>query len=189
MKKLILLFLFINLISCKKTQPRKPITVKSGNSREYSVDAKKTKRRLEIENKIIKSYIKVDSINSYLNSKKGFMFSYIKKDSTNDYKSKYGDALLYNYYVTDLEGNTIYNSNEIGVKSYYIDQESNIIEGLRQGLKIIKVGENIKFIFPSQLAYGYRGDGQRIKPNLPIICYVTLKELVIKESLNRSLNK
>lgn len=189
MKKLGLLILLMGIIACKEAQPRKPISVKTGNSRGYNVDHERTKKNLQLESNTIEDYIKKDSTNFYLNSNKGFKYCYIKKDSTNNYKPKYGDALLYSYFITDIANNLIYNSSEIGEKSYYIDQESNIIEGLRQGLKLIKVGEKIKFIFPSQLAYGYRGDGDRIRANLPIICHVTLKELVTKESLNRTLNK
>jgi FKBP-type peptidyl-prolyl cis-trans isomerase len=41
----------------------------------------------------------------------------------------------------------------------------------------MKIGEEIRFIFPSQLAYGYRGDGLKIKPNMPLIFNVTLLDI------------
>jgi len=187
MKYLTLLLLFLSIVACKEPQPRKPVTVKSGVSMESSIE--RTKKILKLENDAITSYINNDSTNTYLNSNKGFKYCYIKKDSVNTYKPRYGDGLLYTYSVSDIHNNTVYSTSEVGDKSYYIDQESKIIEGFRQGLKLIKVGEEIKFIFPSQLAYGYRGDGKKINANLPIICTVTLKELVTKESLNRTLNK
>jgi len=189
MKYLSLLLLFLSIVACKEPIPRKPVTVKSGTSREYSVDVERTKKILQLESGAITKYVSNDSTNTYINSYKGFKYCYIKKDTLNTYKPRYGDGLLYTYSVTDIHNNTVYTTSEIGNKSYYIDQESKIIEGFRQGLKLIKVGEKIKFIFPSQLAYGYRGDGKRINANLPIICTVTLKELVTKESLNRTLNK
>jgi gliding motility-associated peptidyl-prolyl isomerase len=186
MRYVTLLLLLLSITACKEPQPRKPVTVKSGFSREYSVQVERTKKILQLENDAITNYINNDSTNSYLNSNKGFKYCYIKKDSVNTYRPRYGDGLLYTYSVTDIHNNTVYTTSEIGDKSYYIDQESKIIEGLRQGLKLIKVGEEMKFIFPSQLAYGYRGDGKKINANLPIICTVTLKELVTKESLNRT---
>jgi gliding motility-associated peptidyl-prolyl isomerase len=186
MRYLTLLLLFLSIIACKEPQPRKPVTVKSGFSREYSVQVERTKKILQLENDAITNYISNDSTNIYINSNKGFKYCYIKKDSVNTYKPRYGDGLLYTYSVTDIHNNIVYTTSEIGDKSYYIDQESKIIEGFRQGLKLIKVGEEMKFIFPSQLAYGYRGDGNKINANLPIICTVTLKELVTKESLNRT---
>ena len=187
MKYLTLLLLFLSIVACKEPQPRKPITVKSGVSMQYSIE--RTKKILQLENDAITAYINNDSTNTYINSNKGFKYSYLKKDSISTYIPRYGDGLLYTYSVTDIHNNIVYTTSEIGDKSYYIDQESEIIEGFRQGLKLIKVDEEIKFIFPSQLAYGYRGDGKKINANLPIICTVILKELVTKESLNRTTNK
>lgn len=187
MRYLTLLLLFLSIIACKEPQPRKPVTVKSGVSMQNSIE--RTKKTLQLENDAIALYINNDSTNTYINSNKGFKYCYIKKDSVSTYIPRYGDGLLYTYSVTDIHNNIVYTTSEIGDKSYYIDQESKIIEGFRQGLKLIKVGEKMKFIFPSQLAYGYRGDGKKINANLPIICTVILKDFVTKESLNRTLNK
>jgi gliding motility-associated peptidyl-prolyl isomerase len=184
MKKLtIILITLASFYSCKEPKARKSLIKKTGNSREYSVNADRTKKQLQLENKVINLYTNNDSTSTYLNSNKGFKYSYILKDTLKKNTPKYGDALLYSYYVTDIKNNIIYRKEDIGLKSYYVDQENNITEGFRQALKIIKVGEEIKFIFPSQLAYGYRGDGKNIKPNLPIICYIELKELVNKNQL------
>ena len=188
MKHLLILLSLISLTACKEPQARKPISRSNNSTRDYSIDTKRTKENLKLENKAITDYIKKDSTAKYINSNNGFMYTYINKNATATQTPKHGDALLYTYYVTDIGNNVIYNTTEIGAKVYYIDQESNVIEGLRQGLKLIKTGEEIKFIFPSQLAYGYRGDGRKIKPNFPIICYVTLKELTTKQSSFKKIN-
>ena len=49
--------------------------------------------------------------------------------------------------------------------------------GLREGLKLMKEGESITFIFPSQKAYGYYGDENKIGRNVPLICEVSLLKL------------
>jgi FKBP-type peptidyl-prolyl cis-trans isomerase len=49
--------------------------------------------------------------------------------------------------------------------------------GLREGLKLMKEGESITFIFPSQKAYGYYGDQKNIGSNVPLVCDVTLLKL------------
>ena len=46
--------------------------------------------------------------------------------------------------------------------------------------KLMKEGEVVTFIFPSQIAYGYYGDNNQIERNQPIICKVTL----IKHQIN-----
>ncbi len=173
---LLILPLFF-LTSCKKPIARKPINENKRFNREYSINTDRTKNNLELEYLAIENYIKKDSSNSYLNSAKGFKYCYLKKDTTNNVTPKYSDELLYNYNITDFGNNIIYSKNKIGNKTYFLDQESKIIEGLRQGLKIMKPGEEIRFIFPSQIAYGYRGDGQKIKPNFPLIYNVTLLKI------------
>jgi len=180
MKYLPILIIILFFVSCKEPQARKPVTVKSGSYMQSSID--RTKKIMQLENEAIELYIKNDSTNTYLNSGKGFKYAYIKKDTLNTYTPNFGDQILYTYSVSNLNNNLIYSTNEIGDKTYFIDQKAEIIEGFRQGLKIIKVGEEIKFIFPSQLAYGYSGDRKKIDINTPIICTVSLKGLKPKKN-------
>jgi len=179
MKHLSILIIILFFASCKEPQARKPVTIKSGN---YQSSIDRTKKIMRLENEAIEAYIKNDSTNTYLNSGKGFKYTYIKKDTINTYTPNFGDQILYTYSVSDLNNNLIYSTNEIGNKTYFIDQKAEIIEGFRQGLKMIKAGEEIKFIFPSQLAYGYSGDRKKIGINTPIICTVNLKELKPKQN-------
>jgi len=179
MKYLSILIIILFFASCKEPQARKPVTIKSGN---YQSSIDRTKKIMRLENEAIEAYIKNDSTNTYLNSGKGFKYTYIKKDTINTYTPNFGDQILYTYSVSDLNNNLIYSTNEIGNKTYFIDQKAEIIEGFRQGLKMIKAGEEIKFIFPSQLAYGYSGDRKKIGINTPIICTVNLKELKPKQN-------
>lgn len=176
----ITLLLFLCIVACKEPQPRKPITVKSGVSMLSSIE--RTKKILQLENDAIQEYIEFDSTNAYINSGKGFKYSYITKDTINTYTPNFGDEIVYSYSVKNLNDGLIYSATEIGDKKYFIDQKSKIIEGFRQGLKLIKEREEVKFIFPSQLAYGYRGDGNRININTPIVCTVTLKEIKPKKN-------
>ena len=54
-----------------------------------------------------------------------------------------------------------------------MDQEK-LFSGLRQGLKLMKEGETVTFLFPSHKAFGYYGDKEKIGTNMPIITKVTL---------------
>ena len=180
MKYFTILISVLFFASCKEPHARKPVTVKSGSYMQSSID--RTKKIMQLENEAITLFIKNDSTHSYLNSGKGFKYTYLKKDTVNTYTPKFGDQIVYTYSVSDLNNNLIYSTNEIGDKTYFIDQKAEIIEGFRQGLKMIKVDEEIKFIFPSQLAYGYSGDRKKIDINTPIICTVSLKELKPKQN-------
>ena len=46
--------------------------------------------------------------------------------------------------------------------------------GLRDGIKLMKKGETITFLFPSHMGYGYHGDNEKIGSNEPLMCTVTL---------------
>lgn len=174
----LLLIIFI-VVACKEPQARKPVSVKTGTFLQNSVE--RTKKRLKKEHNFIKDYIKKDSTYTYFNSNKGFWYAYIKQDSIATLSPKYGDEITYTYSVSDLNNNSIYTLKDVGEQRSFIDQESEIIEGFRQGLKLLKQNEEIKFIFPSQLAYGYRGDGNKINVNTPIVCTVTLNKITTKK--------
>ena len=60
-----------------------------------------------------------------------------------------------------------------------MDQEE-LFTGLREGLKLMKAGETYTFIFPSQKAYGYYGDENKIGRNTPIISQVTVNSITTK---------
>ena len=84
--------------------------------------------------------------------------------------------MTYSFAVKDLNGNWIYSPKETKQKNYYVEQEE-LFSGLREGLKLMKKGEKITFIFPSQLAYGYYGDTHRIGADTPLIYQVTVRNI------------
>jgi FKBP-type peptidyl-prolyl cis-trans isomerase len=49
--------------------------------------------------------------------------------------------------------------------------------GLRDGIKLMKKGEKVTFLFPSHMAFGYHGDNKKIGTNEPLICTVTLNDI------------
>jgi FKBP-type peptidyl-prolyl cis-trans isomerase len=55
--------------------------------------------------------------------------------------------------------------------------KQELFTGLREGLKLMKPGDDITFIFPSQKAYGYYGDDNKIGTNVPLICKVKLNTI------------
>ena len=58
-------------------------------------------------------------------------------------------------------------------------EQEPIISGLREGLKLMNAGEKTTFIFPSQMAYGFRGDEKKIKPNSPLIYEVIIDKILV----------
>ncbi|GGE16714.1 hypothetical protein GCM10010831_17510 [Psychroflexus salis] len=129
------------------------------------------------EKKAILQIIEKDKDAKYNNSNNGFWYTYKTKASESDtiYPKK-GDLVVFEYNLIELDGDTIYTTEEIGTREYYIDQE-RIFSGMRQGLKLMREGETVTFLFPSYKAFGYYGDLDRIGKNVALQSTVTLKSI------------
>ncbi|MEW7291337.1 gliding motility-associated peptidyl-prolyl isomerase GldI [Aquimarina sp. 2304DJ70-9] len=174
---LCLIFLFP---SCKAPEARKPITIKSGSFISDSQSINRNKELAAKEEAIIQKIINRDTLHNYVTSEGGFWYYYNKKDTLSDRTPKFGDIVNFNYNVKDLNGDMIYSQQELDTITYYIDKEELFL-GLREGLKLMKEGEMVTFLFPSYQAYGYYGDNNKIGTNIPLITEVTLHKIT-KES-------
>lgn len=177
MLKIIILSLScLFLFGCKTPEARRPISKTSGSFIDESVA--RNKDLFEKQKTQIISIIGTDS--TYINSNNGFWYKY--NTTINDENAKTpnpGDVVNYNYSVSDLKGTVIYSKEEQKKQDYIVDKEE-LFNGLREGLKLMKAGETVTFIFPSQKAYGYYGDTKKIGVNVPIICNVTLNSITQK---------
>ena len=169
------LILILLLSSCRSPEPRLPETVKSGSF--ISESAQRNKKLNEQERLTIKALIAGDSTINYIASESGFWYRYNVKVERDTIKPTFGDEVNFKYSVDDLQGSSIYSAEELGNQNYIIDKEE-LFTGLREGLKLMKPTETVTFIFPSQVAYGYYGDDEKIGTNVPLICEVTLNTII-----------
>ena len=160
--------------SCKSPEARRPVSQKSGSYIKESVQ--RNKELVAMEEKEIGEIMEADSLHTYHSSPNGFWYYYNHQDTTTTKTPEFGDIVEFNYNIRTLDGQTIYPMEE---KTYAMDQEE-LFGGLREGLKLMKKGETITFIFPSHKAFGYYGDKDRIGTNVPIISTVTLKNITEK---------
>jgi gliding motility-associated peptidyl-prolyl isomerase len=173
MKHALLFTLTISLVfGCKSSEARRPISNNSGSFIDASIERNKQLNNKEYAQ--IASFIK-NSERPFLSSDFGFWYAYNTKIDTNTLTPKFGDLVYYTYLLKTLDGQVIYSANK-EIQTYYIDQQE-LFSGLRQGLKLMKNGEAITFLFPSQKAYGYYGDNDKIGSNVPLICEVSLLKL------------
>ena len=178
-----LFFLALAMYSCKSPEARRPVSQSSGSYIDESV----ARNRLVVaeEESRIQEIIERDTANTYISSPEGFWYHYVNRDTSATDTPQFGDLVEFDYTIETLEGQTIYPQNELPTRTYAIDQEE-LFSGLRQGLKLMKEGETITFLFPSHKAFGYYGDKNRIGTNVPIRSTVTLNE--IKEENNNPNN-
>ncbi|TCK68764.1 protein involved in gliding motility GldI [Winogradskyella wandonensis] len=174
MKHLLILFMALLLLGCKSPEARPPVNTKSGSFIKESVE--RNKKLNKVERKRIEEVISNLPNKNFTISENGFWYRYNKKVDTSAETPQFGDRIEYSYDVSNLSGQTIYSKEELGNQVYFMDKEE-LFSGLREGLKLMKPTEEITFIFPSQKAYGYYGDDNKIGANVPLICNVTLKTI------------
>lgn len=173
-KCFILLFLVgIIALSCKQQQARMPVSRSSGEFLNASVE--RNKKLNKIEEDEIQLIIKSNPNVTYISSKKGYWYYYENKNDTDSILPKKGDVAFFDYEIKDLKGKIIYSKEELKPQIYLVDKQ-NIMMGLRDGIKLMKKNEKVTFLFPSNMAFGYHGDNDRISENEPLICTVTLND-------------
>lgn len=177
--------LILLLSACKTPEARYPVSQNSGSYIDESVE--RNKEMIAKEEDYIKQVMGKNPETEYLTSADGFWYYYNTKstDSLNSRMPEFGDVVVFDYSISGIEGETIYAEGEKPTREYAIDKEK-LFTGLRQGLKLMKEGETVTFLFPSHKAFGYYGDQEKIGSNVPITAKVTLHE--IKTESNNETN-
>lgn len=185
-RSIVTLFLLgILFINCSKQQARRPVSQTSGTFIKESIE--RNKKLIAEEELLIESIIEKDTLKEYIASSKGYWYKYDVKVENDTILPKRGDIVFYNYEIRDLENKVIYSKEELKPQKYYVDKE-NIMMGLRDGIKLMKKGETITFLFPSHMAFGYHGDNEKISSNEPLICIVTLNDIKEDEQKTKETN-
>jgi len=179
MKPTIVILLACLILGCKSPEARQPISRKSGSFIKESAERNIKLNQLEQER--IQAIIEKHPETEYISSQSGFWYYYNTKVELDTITANFGDIVNFNYNIKDLNGNEIYSFNEIPTQNYAMDQEE-LFTGLREGLKLMKPGETVTFLFPSQKAFGYYGDTKKIGTNIPLMCQVTVNSITQKSN-------
>jgi gliding motility-associated peptidyl-prolyl isomerase len=186
MKKYIFGILSVLLITaCSQQQARMPVSQTSGTFMRESIE--RNKKLVGREEAAIDSVIKSNPKVKYIASSKGYWYFYENQNQNDTLKPKKGDIAYFDYSISDLNGNVIYSEVELRPQTYAVDKQ-NILMGLRDGIKLMKKKEVVTFLFPSHMAYGFRGDTKRIGPNTTIACTVTLHDFKPETQVNTNSN-
>ena len=140
------------------------------------------KKLNESEEFLLKSIIQKDSLTTYISSPSGFWYTYNLK-SENTYAPEFGDQLLYACEIYNVDNEIVYSAQETGLQSYLVDKQE-LVEGLRNGLKLMNEGDVVTFLFPSHKVFGYLGDENKIGINQPLIYKVQLNKINKKNESN-----
>ena len=173
-------FIILCMFSCNNPEARKPILKKSSSTMEESVLFNKA--LITAQENAFENLIKKDSLSTYIVSNFGFKYKFNKKSEVG-YFPEIGDEIVYTYEIFDINMQPIYSASDIGIQKYVVDKQE-IVEGLREGLKLMNVGDNATFLFPSHKVFGYLGDQKKVEINQPLIYKVQLIKINKKNESN-----
>lgn len=172
-RNLLILILLISFTGCKSPEARKPVQRNSGSFIQESVE--RNKKIIEQEEAVIAALMKLDSTNNYVASENGFWYFYNQKDTLTSTFPRLGDNVTFTYDIKHLNGDIILSEAEIGLQQYKVDQSNqDLISGIRDGIKLMRAGETVTFLFPSHKAYGYYGLENKLGTNVPVQSTVSL---------------
>lgn len=170
-KNLLIILLVFAAMSCSGPVARKPISKKTNVFLKASVALNKTLN--DRENSLVQTFMALDSLHIYKESSLGFWYA-IEKSNLQGSNPVSDDIVLYTYEVYNLKNELLYPKDSMHANTFKIDKQSHKISGIQEGLKIMKVGEQAVFLFPSFKAYGLTGDGEKIGVNEPIKVIIEL---------------
>ncbi|WP_010135667.1 FKBP-type peptidyl-prolyl cis-trans isomerase [Ochrovirga pacifica] len=168
MKYKSLVVLSLLMVFCNRPEPRRPINKKKSSTENYSILINKKIRKLEEQ--LLEEYIQKDTLLSYQFSPFGFAYAVTQKSKKT--KEQVNKNTLYRF------EKTVYNLNDELIYPKKIIKSrvatSDLIVGIKEGVKLMHEDEEIKFIFTSFVAHGFSGDGKKIKANMPIVVKIKL---------------
>jgi FKBP-type peptidyl-prolyl cis-trans isomerase len=85
------------------------------------------------------------------------------------------DKVTVHYTGTLIDGTVFDSSIERGEPATF--GVSQVIPGWTEALQLMSVGDKLRLVIPSELAYGPRGSGQKIGPNSTLIFEVELLKI------------
>lgn len=163
------------LAACKSPEARRPISSNSGSFIDASVE--RNIKLNEREQAYIKKIMSENPEEEYIASENGFWYYYNVKQADSLISPDFGDIVNFNYNIKTLNNEVIYTTEDLKTQNYVMDKQE-LFSGLREGLKLMKSGETVTFMFPSQKAFGYYGDENKIGTNVPLKCEVSVNSII-----------
>ncbi len=164
------LLLSFLLVSCGEASAPKE-TYKPKELEETLIEV--NKNLVNSENLNIEDYIKRYG---WEMEKTGTGLRYMIYKHGNGEKATTGKIANLNYKVSLLDGTICYSSEEFGPKIFRIGK-GGVESGLEEGILFLRVGDHVKFILPSHLAFGLVGDSNKIPAKATLVYDIELIEL------------
>lgn len=164
----LMLFAFVALVGCSNESPKTEPTINDKLSESSLVVANKYLVRSEEENIIdfVKRY-------DWKMKQSGTGLRYVIEYKGNGPLVEYGNTVTIAYTIRLLTGDIVASSDKNGLKQF-VSGKGGVEAGLEEGIKLMRKGDQAKFILPSHLAFGLMGDGEKIPPRASLVYEVEL---------------
>lgn len=172
---LLVIFSAICLTACQEKQgARAPIAQNTTSILDNSLQ--RNAELTQEQQDLFAQYIQRDTQRDYNHSNQGFYYTYLHRELQDSITPKSGDMVIFNYQISDLQDQVIYSFEQISTQSNLLDKQ-DLLPVLRHAIKILKSKEVIKVLAPSELAYSYLGDSNKIAKNQPLIFTIELQSI------------
>lgn len=172
---LILLFpIILGATACKERIVNSHTLPETGQEKESLINAQRISVRQEMES--IESFVKRSGWNMQ-ESPTGIWYE-IYQPTQGTAIITPGDAVIFSYTLHLLNGNLVEKASDESPRTVILGK-SEIPEGLRQALLLMKKGESARFIIPSHLAYGFSGNGETIPAQASLLYDIHVLEVKI----------
>ena len=105
-------------------------------------------------------------------TKSGLQYKVVKEGKANGASPRASDTVVVQYRGTLIDGKEFDSSYKRGKPATF--PLGNVIPGWTEGIQLMKPGAKYQFVIPSDLAYGFTGQGQDIGPNATLLFEVEL---------------
>ncbi len=165
--------------ACKKQVVQKPVeNQKDSFMYESSI---REKNRQAAENKILENWLKTQADTDYQKSPYGYWLALVPSKKIDTTLNQDLDYVQYIKQYRNLEGDVIYNYEELGIQHLILGKTEEI-RGIETALRGLSEGDKAQILLPSFMAYGLYGDDKKIGAHVPIV--VELEVLKIKSKKN-----
>ena len=162
----------IALISCRDNKDAGTKTILSQDQVTEKL-LEGNKAAIEFENEQISKFIQVNGW-KMVETGTGLRYQVIEKGKGE--KTSVGKRVRFEYEVKLLSGEVIYSSEKTGLKEFALGS-GGVESGLEEGMLLLNVGDNARFIIPSYLAHGLSGDQDQIPAKSTLVYTVKLIDL------------
>lgn len=159
MKKTKLLYLLpMALLACRSKEVKKPTPTQEEVLEINRLSVRKEKIRIE-------QY--AERMNWPVKSTGSGLYYHIYEHGSGDSVTT-GSKITARIVVSLLSGDTCYNWQKDGEKSFTVDYDHNE-SGLHEAVKLMRAGDKAKLILPQHLAFGVAGDFKCIPSNSSVV--------------------